>query len=269
MASEFVLSAQNADEAKKLQAAFEFLTRFGYALVPGPLAFNSDGLATRHSCAFITEPEFAEAYRLGIATNPGFPEDPNIQWRVHVACWAAKHASALSGDFVECGVNTGILSRAIMHVLAFETLTERRFFLLDTYDGMPAEQLTTGEVEAGFTTYNSQYPDCYEQVVETFRPYPNAVIIRGKVPDTLSQVDTSRICYLSIDMNAVVPEIAAAEYLWDKLVPGAVVLLDDYGWGMHVEQRHAFDKFAEEKGSRILCLPTGQGLIIKTQYQSS
>ena len=92
MASEFVLSAQNADEAKKLQAAFEFLTRFGYALVPGPLAFNSDGLATRHSCAFITEPEFAEAYRLGIATNPGFPEDPNIQWRVHVACWAAKQA---------------------------------------------------------------------------------------------------------------------------------------------------------------------------------
>ncbi len=165
---------------------------------------------------------------------------------------------------MECGVNTGILSRAIMHILAFETLIDRRFFLLDTYEGIPVEQLTAGEIKGDFEACNDQYSPCDEQVVETFKPYPNAVIIKGRVPDTLAQVDTKRVCYLSIDMNAVVPEIAAAEYFWDKLVPGAVVLLDDYGWGMHAEQRHAFDEFAEEKRSRILCLPTGQGLIIKT-----
>jgi hypothetical protein len=64
-------------------------------------------------------------------------------------------------------------------------------------------------------------------------------------------------------MNCVAPEIAAAEYFWDKLVPGAVVILDDYGWEAHYEQKLAFDRFAARKGVMVLTLPTGQGLIFK------
>jgi len=41
------------------------------------------------------------------------------------------------------------------------------------------------------------------------------------------------------------------------------MILDDYGHVGYEEQRCAFDKFAEEKNVDILCLPTGQGLILK------
>jgi len=68
---------------------------------------------------------------------------------------------------------------------------------------------------------------------------------------------------LHIDMNCTLPEIAAAEYFWDRLVSGAAMLLDDYGHGGHEEQKYAFDGFAKRKGVEILSLPTGQGLIIK------
>jgi hypothetical protein len=64
-------------------------------------------------------------------------------------------------------------------------------------------------------------------------------------------------------MNNVMPEIAAAEYFWDKLVSGAVMVLDDYGFGTHVEQKLGFDAFAARKGVQVLSLPTGQGLIFK------
>jgi hypothetical protein len=64
-------------------------------------------------------------------------------------------------------------------------------------------------------------------------------------------------------MNCAAPEIAAAEYFWDKLVPGAVIVLDDYGWKIHYEQKEKFDRFAARKGVRVLALPTGQGLIFK------
>jgi hypothetical protein len=57
--------------------------------------------------------------------------------------------------------------------------------------------------------------------------------------------------------------MAAAEFLWPRLVPGAFVLLDDYGWAAHVNQKHAWDGFAEKHGVMILPLPTGQGLIMK------
>ncbi len=64
-------------------------------------------------------------------------------------------------------------------------------------------------------------------------------------------------------MNTRDPEIAAAEYFWDKLVSGAAIVLDDYGWRKHIEQKRAFDDFASRRGVQVLSLPTGQGLILK------
>lgn len=79
----------------------------------------------------------------------------------------------------------------------------------------------------------------------------------------MPQVVSSKIAYLYIDMNYVIPEIAAAEYFWDKLVPGAAIMIDDYGHAGHEEQKCAFGDFAKRKNVLLLCLPTGQGLIIK------
>ena len=64
-------------------------------------------------------------------------------------------------------------------------------------------------------------------------------------------------------MNIVQPEIAAMEFFWDKLVSGAAVILDDYGWVNYSLQQEAHDRFAASKDVPILNLPTGQGLIIK------
>jgi hypothetical protein len=65
-------------------------------------------------------------------------------------------------------------------------------------------------------------------------------------------------------MNCVGPEIAAIEYFWPRLVHGALVILDDYGWSAHIAQKLAMDDFAGKVGTKILSLPTGQGLIIKS-----
>ena len=108
----------------------------------------------------------------------------------------------------------------------------------------------------------AKYEDCYDAVCKTFEGLP-VEIVRGVIPETLPRVKTARVCYLSIDMNCAAPEIAAAEFFWDKLVPGAVIVLDDYGWERHNEQKAAFDRFAAQRGVMVLALPTGQGLIFK------
>jgi O-methyltransferase len=76
-------------------------------------------------------------------------------------------------------------------------------------------------------------------------------------------VRAEKVCYLSIDMNCAEPEIAAAEFFWDKMVTGAAMILDDYGWLGQGVQKRAFDDFARRKRVPLLCLPTGQGLILK------
>src|SRR5262245_53132590 len=124
-------------------------------LIDGPgwsVAYNGDGFATVHNCDFTSDPKFAEAYRLGSATMTAFA-GVDIRWRTFVCCWAAHQAKVLGGDFVECGVNTGAFSRAVMHYIDFDRMPDRLFYLLDTYAGIPPEQISAGERSRGIADY--------------------------------------------------------------------------------------------------------------------
>ena len=64
-------------------------------------------------------------------------------------------------------------------------------------------------------------------------------------------------------MNCAMPERAALDHFWPLLPPGAVVLLDDYAYAGHGNQKEAMDAAAAELGAGVLSLPTGQGLIVR------
>lgn len=214
--------------------------------------YIEDGMGTSHVADFLNDPHFKEAYQRGVDT--GSWHGCDVRWRAYNCCWAARHALLLDGDFVECGVNRGGVSRVVMEYVSFASLN-RHFFLLDTYKGSPDVAPVN----------QSDYEECYDDVVRTFSPFPNAIIVRGFVPDTLSQVTADRICYLSIDMNNPAPEIAALEFFWDRLVPGAIVILDDYAYAEDYRtSKNAMDALSAKLGCTILTMPTGQGLIFKT-----
>jgi len=223
------------------------------------VTYDQDGLVTAHNADFMSDDRFARAYKKGEET--GSWSGAKIHWRAHVACWAAERGKSLEGDFVECGVNRGGYSRTVMEYIGFAQMKDRKFYLLDTYEGLAERYISDEEKKLGRQA--GGYEECYELVKKTFAPFENAVIIKGTVPDTLSEVKAEKIAYLSIDMNCAEPEIAAANYFWDKLTTGAAMLLDDYGWEQHIVQKRAFDEFAKSKNVSILSLPTGQGLILK------
>ena len=221
-------------------------------------AYIQDGLISAHNSDFRKDPKFRAAYRRGKATGSWGRQD--VEWRAYVCCWAAWSVRDKDGDFVECGVNRGGLSRAVMHYVDFDHL-DKTFWLLDTYDGLVGDLISRDERRLGILP--GGYAPCYDHVVQTFREFSGVRIVKGIVPDTLAQVTAQRISYLSIDMNNTAPEIAAAEYFWDRLIAGGIVILDDYGWTKQINQKRAFDAFAEARNVKILSLPTGQGLLIK------
>ena len=180
-------------------------------------------------------------------------------WKIYINQWAAQHAMQLAGDFVECGVYRGRIAMSNMVATHFEAFPDRRYYLLDTFEGLDRALSTEREL----TQYKFAYPESYQFVKKSFQRYSNVRIIKGSVPSTLAQVDTDRVAYLSIDMNTVLPEIKALEFFWAKLVPGAIVVLDDYAQMCHEHQKHAMDRFAASMGIKILSLPTGQGILIK------
>jgi len=226
--------------------------------------YNADDLCVHHkSLAFMAQPRFKEAYARGVNSGHQFGHDLHIEWRIHVSLWAASHAMRLEGDFVECGVNTGIASLAICHYVNLNA-TPRLFWLFDTFQGIPEEQMSADEKALGRVQHSrTYYRDCYEIAKNNFAPYSGARLVRGRVPDTLANVEISKVAYLSLDMNIVEPEMAAIRHFWPKLSPGAPVVLDDYGWAEYAPQQVAMDAFADSVGCKVLTLPTGQGLLLK------
>lgn len=188
---------------------------------------------------------------------------PQITWRAHICCWAASNALKLEGDLVECGVHTGLLSMTVCDYLEFEKYPEKKFYLFDTYNGIPEEGLT-GEGKIMAENYNKGiFYDVYDLAKENFSRYSNVELVRGVLPQSLDSVKIDKISYLSIDLNIAKYEKEVIEALWDKLVTGAMVVLDDYAFMGHVRQYEMWNEFAESKGKVIATIPTGQGLLQK------
>lgn len=227
--------------------------------------YSQDGLTSIHDHEFMRDKEFCDAYDRGVQA-AGM--DYNWHWRVHLGLWAAKTVIKKSGDFVECGVNAGFMSSSIMKALNWDSLG-KTFFLLDTFNGLNQEQVSAEELRDGILEKNAKliadkfYVTNSEKVRKNFSEWQNIKIIEGTIPGTLSEISSNAICFLHIDLNCAPPEIAAMEYLWPKLVSGAIVLLDDYAYHGYHHQKHAMDCFANANRISIASLPTGQGLIVK------
>jgi O-methyltransferase len=238
-----------------------------HVLIPKQgLTYAQDLLFTYHNADFMKDPLFIETYNLVKEIDAGhLLKDYDIQWRIHVLCWAASHAKNLEGDFVDCGVSTGLFARGVIHYVDFPKLN-KKYYLLDTFCGMDPRYSSPYEMQRNEIIGYGKRKGVYEKVKETFAGF-NVEIIKGAIPDTLSQVKTEKVCYLSIDMNCVLPEIAALEFFWDKMVGGGVIILDDYGYPGCIEQKIAHDAFAKSKNVQVLSLPTCQGMIIKPYAQ--
>jgi hypothetical protein len=226
--------------------------------------YDQDGLRSVHNHSFMNDPSFRKAYERGVQAAGEY----GWHWRVHIGLWAAKSASTLRGDFVECGVNRGFLASAIMEYLNWDSLG-KQFYLLDTFNGVDERYLSAEDRKFGATDKNRHnlesgfYVQDVRSVCENFSQWKNVKIIQGAVPETLAHVTTSEIAFLHLDMNCAFPEVAALEGLWDRLAQGAFTLLDDYAYAGYGVQKAAMDKVARAKGLTIASLPTGQGLLMK------
>jgi len=224
--------------------------------------YDQDMLRTRHNHEFMSEPSFQAAYARGVKAAG---VDYDWHWRCHVGLWVASNAVRLPGDFVECGVAKGFLSSAIMQLLDWDRLG-RMFYLLDTFSGLDERYVSAEELAAGAMEKNKFMFDrgLYAgPVIQNFSEWRNVRIIVGAIPETLDQIAAQQIAYLHIDLNCAPPEVAAISFLWDRLVPGAFVLLDDYAYYGYRPQKLAMDQFAASKGVSVLSMPTGQGLMVK------
>lgn len=227
--------------------------------------FFSDGLRTWHDSDFLSDVNFVKAYSLACAENQNFakPESFNIQWRAYIYSSFIKHALTLPGNCIEFGVARGFMARLVSEMYPSE-IAKKTFYLVDTYDGIPSGQASEDELKLAESKNKRFYRGTnYDYVQDIFRKFQHVKLIKGMVPNVLTDLEDGSYSFCSIDMNITKPEIDAFNYIWPRMVKGGVVLLDDYNSSLHREQKLAFNKIALEEGFTIIALPTGQGFILK------
>jgi len=196
---------------------------------------------------FLTQSDFVDAFA-------PYREDGILLariWRIYLLCWAARSCMQLAGDFVDLGCYDGRTVDVITRYIQFQN-SDKQYYLYDLFDNPTPE-----------SRKSAHGPDLFNAVCTMFANKPNIRVIAGEVPNSFSQGLPDSIAFAQIDLNEANAEIAALEILFDRIVSGGILILDDYGFQRYAESHARETAFFADRGHFVFESPTGQGLVIK------
>lgn len=187
--------------------------------------------------------------------------------RIFALCEAVRHVArhGIPGDIVECGVWRGGSMMAAARTLMEAGETSRRLYLFDTFAGMPppsghdrchdqrrAEELLADadpSVEDSIWCVAS-LDDVQQAMSSVGYPHENVRYVQGRVEETVPAQAPERIALLRLDTDWYESTKHELEHLMPRMSPGAVVIIDDYGWWQGA--RKAVDEYWREASLNVM-----------------
>jgi O-methyltransferase len=196
-------------------------------------------------------PEFEALYD-GVRPHTIVPRD-----RCYFVARLADHASHLHGELAECGVYMGGTALLICRVIAGRG---RRLYLFDSFEGLPPgrpdEQQWFQEGSFAIKTV--------ESVKHLLRDFADFTEIRpGWIPKTFEGLEDISYAFAHIDVDLYQSTLDCCEHFYPRLVPGGILLFDEYGFAAARGERDAVDGFFGDKPESPIVLPTGQAIVLK------
>lgn len=171
--------------------------------------------------------------------------------RLYVVDQFAKKCSELPGNFAECGTYSGGSA-------FFLCKRSKEFvYLFDSWLGLSRPSSQDSKY------WNEGDLNIELEVAErNLSRFKNVIFLEGWIPSRFSEVRDKRFSFVHIDVDLYEPTKDSIEFFWDRIVPGGVLICDDYGFANCAGAKKAIDDFFFEK-SQIVSLPTGQAIIFK------
>lgn len=195
-------------------------------------------------------PEWREHYILGRAVSMcGSEKLDHLQ-----SCVETCLREDIAGDFIECGVWRGGTAILMCAVLAAFNDENRTVWAADSYAGFP--QLEPDSVDK--TVYKIEVEKFDKIAVDLdtvkghFHRYglltDRVKFLKGWFSDTLPDAPIEELAILRLDGDLYSSTMDIFHALYDNVVPGGFIILDEYGvdglWGEH----QAVHEFREQRG---------------------
>lgn len=199
-------------------------------------------------------------YRIAMERHGAVKGIPDIRCFFLQSC--LRSLDRLEGDVAECGVRNG--RSALFMLEALEV--ERRFFLFDSFEGL-SDPLPADEIESVHDTEDGRrrFGDTdLDAVKARFAPFGAQVaLMQGWIPERFPEVVDRKFCLVHLDVDLYEPTRAGLEFFYERLVPGGMLVCDDYGSAHYPGARLALDEFFAERPETPVELPQGQAFIVK------
>lgn len=167
----------------------------------------------------------------------------------------ARHASRIGGAMAEIGVYRGGTAKLLS---AIADDAGRELHLFDTFAGMPETDLARDLHAAG------DFADTSLESVKQFLASHRAPRFhQGEFPKTAAPVEQLRFTFVHVDVDIAPAVEACCEFFYPRLVPGGILLFDDYGFTSCPGAKSAADAFFADKPELVLHLVTSQAMVIK------
>lgn len=173
-----------------------------------------------------------------------------------------KRTVELPGAIVECGVFKGAsLARFATFRQLFGGVHSKPIIAFDVFGPFPestysddADARSTFVAEAGSESISVSD---MERVLQHKQIRDNIELVAGDLtrtlPDFVRRNPELRVCLLNLDTDLYAPARVILDELWPRVVPGGVVLLDDYG--VFAGESAAVDEYFRDGGVTFLKLP--------------
>lgn len=188
-----------------------------------------------------------------------------LKWRHYFVHWTAATACQISTEreknFVELGVCDGLTAWYAADARR-QIGCDGQFYLYDAWAGMRSDLLTSSE-----KTSEGSY--AFLNVENTKRNLAlsgasDFVFNKGYLPESFSTCpNPESVAWLHIDLNSALPTIASLAYFWEKMLPGGIILFDDFAWPGYEDTRQQIEAWCEKRNIDVMQIPTGQALISK------
>ena len=179
--------------------------------------------------------------------------------RCYILISLARYASHLCGDFAECGVYNGGTALMLARTLGPES--DKTLYLFDSFAGLPAgDNQKDAWFAPGDFTANS-----LEAVKSLLMDFQSNVDIRvGWIPKTFCGLERNQYAFAHLDVDLYQSTLDCCSYFYSRMVPGGIMLFDEYAFASARGEKDAVDEFFADKAERPITLPTGQAFVIRT-----
>jgi len=173
----------------------------------------------------------------------------------HMLFSLARHASRLDGLMAEVGVYRGGTARILAHVARD---AQRRLHLFDTFEGMPETDLDHDlHTKGDFSDTSLASVRHFLEEFDCIELHP------GIFPETARDLEAASFSLVHVDVDIFQSVAACCEFFYPRMVPGGVIVFDDYAQTSCPGAKKAVDEFFADKPEPVLHLVTSQAITIK------